>query len=201
MKVWAATGDQLEDMPAPSATVSAPSEPLDIESLYADHAPFLARVVMRLLGDGPHVDDIIQETFLVAFKKRREFRGMASPRTWLYAIASNLCMRHERSSRRLSIFRRRLARATAAHDRERGSDRPDEQLSREQQRALVHEVLRGIPLAQREALVLYELEELEGKEVAEILGVPVATVWTRLHNGRKRFRDAMRRRLGKESVR
>src|SRR5215472_10975396 len=73
-----------------------PKVELDVTELYKAHGAFLGRVIQRLLGDGAHVDDLLQETFIVAHKKRDVFDGRADVKTWLYGIAVNLCMRHRR---------------------------------------------------------------------------------------------------------
>ena len=63
----------------------------------------------------------------------------------------------------------------------------------------MREVLDKLPFAQREAFVLFELEGLDGQEIAELLAVPLGTVWTRLHHGRDKFQMLMRRRLAREA--
>ena len=177
-----------------SAVLAATEAPgLDITSLYASHAPFLGRVIQRLSGHGAHVDDLLQETFVVAFKKRLEFSGRSSSRTWLYGIASRLCWRHNRGNRRFGFFRVRYANEPGGAVRS-----PDQELEREETVALVYEVLQKLPFKQRECFVLYELEGLEGEQIAELLGIPVGTVWTRVHHARKKFEALMRRRLGRE---
>src|SRR5262245_33216664 len=82
--------------------------PLDVSSAYVEHAAFIGRTIERLVGRGPDVDDLLQETFIVAFRRRGDFDGRAEVRTWLYAIAAHLCMRHRRSARRFLVFRGRL---------------------------------------------------------------------------------------------
>lgn len=177
-----------------SAVLAATAAPeLDIASLYASHAPFLGRVIQRLSGRGPHVDDLLQETFVVAFRKRETFDGRSSSRTWLYGIASRICWRHNRGARRFGLFRHRYA-----AEPERASRSPDQELEREQAAALIYEVLKELPFKQRECFVLYELEELEGAEIAELLAIPEGTVWTRVHHARKKFEALMRHRLGRE---
>jgi len=162
---------------------SAPSA-LDVDQLYRAHAPFLGRVIQRLLGDGPHVDDTLQETFIVAFRRRRDFdEQRAAVRTWLYSIAANLCKRHRRSAQRLLLFRERWSHETVS-----SAPPPDRELERRDDVALAQLAIRALPFRQRAVFVLYELEELKGQEIAELLDVPVNTVWTRLHKARRNFR-------------
>ena len=167
---------------------------LDIDQIYAEHAEFLARVLVRLVGDGAHVDDLLQETFLVAYRKRATFDGSSAVRTWLYGIAARLAMRHRRGVAR---FLRALG--FYADEPVRVVADPSNALERERAAALVRSVLDRMPFKQREVFVMYELEELEGAEIAELIGIPINTVWTRLHHARKRFQELMTKRLGKEA--
>jgi len=178
------------DSPAEAELPVAPA--LDVVQLYAEHAGFIGRLIERLAGPGGHVDDLLQETFIVAFKKLNTFNGRGSARSWLYGIASNLCKRHRRSLFRFSLARHRLEHEPSAPP----ASRPDQLLEREQAIALVREVLQRLPFKQREVFVLYELEKIEGEAIAELLGVPVGTVWTRLHHARLKFKAHLSRRLG-----
>jgi RNA polymerase sigma-70 factor (ECF subfamily) len=190
LKAAVATGDQALTM------IGAR---FDVEQAYAEHAPFIGRVIQRLVGDRPQVDDLLQEVFIVAFKQRDRFRGESSERTWLYAIAARVCMRHRRSARRFDAFRLRLRGEREVEGAAVVGEVPDRALEREQSAAMVREVLDKLPFAQREAFVLYELEGMEGGAIAELLGVPIGTVWTRLHHGRDKFQTLMRRRLAREA--
>jgi RNA polymerase sigma factor (sigma-70 family) len=195
MKVLARSGDPS------SVEVLAADEPassVDIDALYAEHARFLARVIARLTGDGAHVDDLIQETFIVAFKKRATYDATRStPRTWLYGIAARLAMRHRRGVGRWL----RAVAGLADEPARTVIVSPDREIDRERARVTVQDVLATLPFKQREVFTLYELEEIEGAEIAQLLGIPVNTVWTRLHHARKRFEETMRKRIERPSIR
>jgi RNA polymerase sigma-70 factor (ECF subfamily) len=168
---------------------------LDIDALYSEHAQFLTRVLIRLIGDSPAVDDLLQETFLVAYRKRASYDGRAAPRTWLYAIAARLAMRHRRGAGRW--FR---ALGHYADEPARVSPNPDSELERQRAAELVRSTLDKLPFKQREVFVLYELEELDGNQIAELLAIPINTVWTRLHHGRKRFEELLRKHIKREGT-
>ena len=197
MKVLARSGDpQAVEASSPSLAAVADAPTLDIDALYAAHAPFIGRVLIRLTGDGPHIDDLIQETFIIAFRKRATFDGRSAPRTWLYGIAARLAMRHRRGAGR---WLRALGLFAAEPE---GSEPPpdhalDDSRAREHAAAQVRAALDRLPFKQREVFVLYELEELDGAAIAELLGIPVGTVWTRLHHGRKRFAEIVKKRAGR----
>ena len=194
MKVAARSGDQGSvDLALPVAVDAARPE-VDIDAIYADHAAFLTRVLVRLVGDGPNVDDLVQETFIIAYRKRATFDGRSALRTWLYAIAARLAMRHRRGAMRWV-----RALGSLGAQPEPVSANPEGELERARASAAVRAVLDHLPFKQREVVVLYELEELEGAAIAELLGIPINTVWTRLHHGRKNFEQLMRKRIERTS--
>jgi len=169
------------------------SDGLDIAALFAEHGEFIANVIRRLAGPGSHVDDLVQETFVVAHRKRHRFDPeRAAPRTWLYGIAANLCRRHHRSAHRLARLRARLV----TEQTDEPAPAPDQEVLRRQQAAVVHEALARLPFKQREVFSLYELHNLDGASIAAMLDIPEGTVWTRLHHARKRFERLVRARLG-----
>jgi RNA polymerase sigma-70 factor (ECF subfamily) len=177
-----------------SPAVLTTETPFDVDVAYREHAPYLARLVARMLGDGPDVDDVLQETFITAFRKRGEFAGRSAVRTWLYSIALHLCQRRRRGLRRFTLFRQRLSVDPAPA----APKTPDREYERHQDRELVRKVLDQLPFKQRETFVLYELERLEGNDIAQLLEVPLGTVWTRLHQARKTFTVAMRAAIAEE---
>jgi RNA polymerase sigma-70 factor (ECF subfamily) len=172
----------VEALSQPARQAAAAHE-LNIEELYGEHAPFLARVLRRLTGPGPHVDDLLQDTFLIAHRKRASFAGRSQVRTWLYGIAMRLASRHHRSARRFSRFKEVLSREPEQSQ----APGPDDALDRKQKSALVEQALAKLSFKHREVFVLYEIEELSGREISELLDVPEGTVWTRLHHARSRF--------------
>ena len=170
---------------------------LDIGSVYAEHGPFVARVIERLTGSGAHVDDLLQECFVAAFRGRGRYdESRAKVTTWLYSIAVNISKRHRRSRWRFS----RLQERVAALDQPPDIVAPDERMTTEDNARLVHEVMQGLPFKQREVFALYELEGMEGPAIADLVGIPEGTVWTRLHHARKGFASLMRRRLLQEDL-
>jgi RNA polymerase sigma-70 factor, ECF subfamily len=173
---------------------------LDISTLYRSDGPFITRCIERLSGRGAHVEDLLQETFVAAYKHRRRFDpDRASPRTWLYGIAANFCRTHNRGLRRFFSFQSRWTTEVAAHATPPGQ--PDEQIGRAQQTQLVCALLQRLPFKQREVFVLYELERLDGEHIARMLGVPPGTVWTRLHHARRTFSRLAQKRISQEDLR
>ena len=173
---------------------SGPAGGADISTLFADHARFLLRVAERLTGPGPHVEDVVQEVFLIAHRRREALAEHPDPRAWLYRTTTNVVQHHRRSIAR----RMRLAAAAKVEaSRAERPDRPDQAAGRSEQAQLIRECTAKLPIKQREVFVLYELESMEGQDIAEMLGIPVNTVWSRLHHARKGFKKAYERRAGK----
>jgi RNA polymerase sigma factor (sigma-70 family) len=164
----------------------------DIHHLFEKHGAFIARAIERLAGRGPHVDDILQETFIVAFRKRAGFDpSRAKASTWLYGIAVNLCRRFERSRRRAELLSRRFGQHAML---EQGQERPDDALAREERAQMVHDAVHKLPFRQREVFVMFELEGMEGKAISSLLKVREGTVWTRLYHARKQFAKQIRKK-------
>lgn len=171
----------------PSAERLAPAAPVSVDELFGAHAAFLVRTLERLSGDRAHAEDLVQEAFLVAHRKRHELRPDGNPRAWLYRVAMNLMLR---SRRRFARELRFLGRVSAEHSTERRAGAPDAPALERERAARVRQAVSRLPLVYREVFVLFELEALSGAEIAALLEIPVATVWTRLHRARELFRGA-----------
>jgi RNA polymerase sigma-70 factor, ECF subfamily len=167
---------------------------IDIDALYREHGEFVTRCLGRLVGPGPQVDDLVQETFIEAFRHRDRFdpaRGTAT--AWLYGILRNTARHHLRRRRRQLSLHERVARQPEPVA-EAG---PHEHVEREQALRLLHRALATLPLRQREVFSLYELEGLDGDTIATIVGAPVGTVWTRLHHARIAMKETLRRAVNR----
>lgn len=170
-------------------------EAVDIGEAYQKHAPFIARVIEKLTGSGPHVDDILQDTFIIAYKKREQFEGRSALRTWLYGITKNLCMHHKRGLARFLNFKEKLQSIPSAD-----SPSPHKTLEVSRELELAESVITSMSFKQREVFVLYELEEMEGPEIAELLNIPIGTVWTRLHKARQVFQARLEKQRMREQT-
>jgi len=168
----------------------ASSTELDVAELYRQDGARIGRIIERLVGEGPHVDDILHDTFIIAFNKRHVFdSSLGNPRAWLYGIASRECKHYLRSRQRFTAFR---AKVSAAQPPVEHAESPETRFERAGNVALVHAVLRKMRFKQREVFILYELEGLDGGSIAEMLGIPLGTVWTRLHHARRSFSRLLR---------
>ncbi len=168
---------------------------VDIAKLFDEHAPYLCRVVQRLTGSAEAAEDVVQEVFLLAYGRRDELEDRTGIRTWLYRVAVNHVRHRRRSYARYQGLLERY-RAQPLRDDPVG---PDESVDRIERGKMIQECVLHLSDKQREVFVLYELEELEGTEIAEVLGIPVNTVWSRLRLARNAFRDQWTRTVEVEA--
>jgi len=159
------------------------------EALYDAHFDFVFRVARRLGVPEHEAEDVSHDVFLVAHRRIGDFtEGRLS--TWLYRITANVVRdRHRRWRVRqsLDVFKTWLF----------GKDvpTPEAVAVRASAGRAIEEVLARMSPKKREVFALYELEGLEGEQIADRLGCPIGTVWTRLHHARKDF-VKIARRLG-----
>lgn len=148
----------------------------------------VAFAFLRKLGTRPgELEDACQEVFLRFFRYLPSFRGEAELKTWLY----RLCITEARRARRRRHIGQVLEvllvqRRAEASDQVPAAGRTDATLAR-----LCGAALERMGEGLRLVFVLYEMEGLSGKQIAEIAGCPEATVWRRMHDARRLFRAAL----------
>ncbi|HET7293225.1 MAG TPA: sigma-70 family RNA polymerase sigma factor [Vicinamibacteria bacterium] len=178
-----------------AARAAAGDEPA-FEEILARYEARVFRLACRLTGDESEARDALQETFLRVYRGLASFRGEARFSTWLYRVATNssLMLRRARSRRPAESLESFLPRfdADGLHDATPAelqvAARAEELLDR---RLLAERARAGIdrlPDLYREAFVLRDLEEMSTAEVAQVLGVDVATVRQRVHRARLMLR-------------
>lgn len=140
---------------------------------------------IRALGvQDADCEDIAQEVFLVASRRLHAFDG-ANPAAWLYRITRRQVRDFRRRRWIRSIFTREHTDAIEAIP-DSGSG-PAGMLERKQNERILFALLSKMNVDRRAAFVLFEVEGLTGEEIARVQGVPVNTVWKRLHVARKEF--------------
>ena len=171
-----------------AACASGDADALD--QLFERHRLSVTRYLSRMLGAGAELEDLVQATFLEAWRGAARFQGRASVRSWLLGIANNLFRHHVRSELR----KRTALHLLAAHP---SSERalPDEEASRRELIRRVEAALLELPHNLRSTFVLCELEEVPREEAAEILGVSLGSIGRRVHEARKAIREAIEKEL------
>ncbi len=151
----------------------------------------------RMCGPPADAEDLVQETFLAAFRSREQLSDPERARAWLYAIARRACQRmHRRRSgepRRLEPLEALLPRpgATGPDLGAAGRGDPHGDRVRSEARELVERGLAALPEPFRVALVLADVAELTIPEIAAALGIKEATVKTRIHRARLKLRQVL----------
>jgi RNA polymerase sigma-70 factor (ECF subfamily) len=149
--------------------------------LFRAHAPFVWRALRRYGVADADLEDVCQEVFVVVHRRLPEFEGRASLRTWIYEIARRSALAHCRR-------RGPRARFEDLPELADGACGPDTQLERERALRWLEAALTRLSEEQREAFVLYELEELTLAEVAQAQGCALNTVHYRVTKAREELR-------------
>jgi RNA polymerase sigma-70 factor, ECF subfamily len=154
------------------------------EEVYRTHAGRLYSVACRLVGNPADAEDLLQDIFLAAHRKLDSFRGDSALGTWLYRLATNLCLDHLRSR---AV---RTSQLTDTLDDEPGlSDATSRGLAdRTVARMDLERALTKLPEGCRAAFVLHDIEGLEHREVADVLGIAEGTSKSQVHKARLRLR-------------
>jgi RNA polymerase sigma-70 factor (ECF subfamily) len=173
-------------------------DPAAFRTLIRRHDRYLYRVARSVMADDHEAEDVIQQTYLLAFTHISGFRGEASLRTWLTRIALNEAGRRRRRQRSA------IALSEVDESRERARSQallspltlpdPERVAARTQIREILEKAIDALPAAFRTALILCDVEEVSAKEAAKVLGIKTETVRTRLYRARRMLRE----RLGEE---
>ena len=175
----------------PDRSVSERSRTVaSFDRLYRDHVDLIHRFANRLCGETEAAKDLVQETFLNAYRGFKNFRGDAQVSTWLYAIASRACLRMRRKrkgepDRELSLdefiptsegeFRLQIPMDGLS---------PEEALQNKELQQALDAAINKLPKKYKMVLVLRDMEGLSAKEVGTIMGLNERAVKSRLHRAR-----------------
>lgn len=159
------------------------------------HSGGVYRLALHLMHDQSDAEDVVQDTFLNAFKGIAGFDGRASLRTWLNRIAYNAAMMRlrKRPARQVSLedatdTRDGMPLPAAFFD---WSSLPDQELEKAEVRREMEQAIGELPPRLRAVFVMRELEELSTEETAGALGITIETVKTRLHRARLWLRERL----------
>jgi len=160
---------------------------MDFRAFYDEHVALVWRTLLRLGVAKADLPDAVQDVFLVAYRKLPEFEGRSKASTWLVGISYRVAS----DRRRLAHARREVGDAGAVLARKDLRPRPDEVAEQRERVELLGELLALLRPEQREVFVMFELEELSGKEIAAIIKAPLKTVYSRLRLAREAFSSAL----------
>jgi RNA polymerase sigma-70 factor (ECF subfamily) len=168
-----------------------------LEQLLERHQRQVFRFGMKMCGGEEDAKDVLQETLLAAARNIGEFRGASSVSTWLYTIARSFCLKRQRTSKFAPAHVESLEdvsdEARAVADAAHG---PDAAAEGKQVQAALRDAIAELDPMYREVLVLRDVEGLSAAEVADVLGLTVEAVKSRLHRARVVVRDRLGPLLG-----
>jgi len=175
-------------------------EPEAYRQLLELHSANVYNVAFKLLGDEQEAEDVLQETFLSAFEAIDGFEGRSKLSTWLYRIAYNASLMRLRKRSQMTSFSLDVPPPGADPDGDGTyvprhlvdwSSVPDDQLLTAEAREVMDRAIAELPETLRATFILRDIQGLSGSETAEVLGISVPTVKTRLHRARLWLRDRL----------
>lgn len=170
-----------------------------LEHLLDRHQRRVYRFGLKMCRDPEDAKDVLQETLLAVARTVKDFRGASSVSTWLYTIARSFCIKKRRRSKfapeqEESLDQREPgAEALQVADPNRG---PEDELAGRQIEGALEQAIAQLEPMYREVLVLRDVEGLTAPEVAEVMGLSVEAVKSRLHRARLAVREAVAPLLG-----
>lgn len=169
-------------------------DPSEFEQVALVHLDTLYRTALRLTRSRAEAEDVVQETFLRAFRAFERFNPGTNGRAWLFTILRNVFLNSRRGRGHEVADPDGVAAADAVESATTFSfsaHNPEEEFFQTVLHGDVDRALKTLPLVYREAVILADLEGLSYKEVADVLGCPVGTVMSRLSRGRSVLRRAL----------
>ena len=154
----------------------------DFEDIYRTFFDDVSRWVRALGGPDADRDDLVQDVFVIVHRRLPDFDGQ-NLAGWLYQIA-----RHRvRDFRRLRWFKVLVGRGQFERNVATGAAGPEAMLGNKEKAEILGRVLSRLPETQRAAFVLFEVDGYSGEEIARLQGVPINTVWARIHKARRKL--------------
>src|SRR5579871_2208027 len=153
--------------------------------------------IHRMVHSALDAEDLTQETFVRAYLSIHSFQSRASLNTWLFRIATNLCIDYSRKQKKTQGLTTSLSQESDENEEEAQRDIPD--VAFDPQRLLLNKelgtrldlALRELPEKLRTVVLLYDIEGLTYEEIAAIAGCPLGTVKSRLFNARYALREKL----------
>lgn len=167
-----------------------------LDELFRRHRDAAFGIAYRLVGSREDALDVVQESFIHVMRGIQAFRSQSAFRTWLYRIVTHAALdyRRWRSHREAESLDAETAVEPAATGP--GQRTPQEEAADRDLHRAIDAALANISEKNRAALVLYALEGMSYKEVANVLGISVGTVMSRIFNARQRLRELLASEIG-----
>ena len=177
------------EMPAAPAT-------RDLAQIFRAHHDAVWRGLWSFGVPRTAIDDATQDVFVVVQRRLADYDGRAPIRRWVLGIARKVALKYrERAARQLARLETLDGDAPAAND----APPPEDALARREASAFVARFLDKLPVSQRSVFVLVDIDGMSAPEVADVLGINVNTVYSRLRAARLKFDEAVVRRRKRNS--
>jgi len=176
----------------------APAQPrLTPEQVFHDYAPRVYNLARRMLGNDADAEDVTQDVLLQVVRKLDTFRGDADFATWLHRVTVNMALAHRaKRARRQEHEVSDPLQQFEENGHHIGPGRPwtvapERQALDRETHQLIEQAIAGLPEMYRDVYVLADVEGMSNPEIAEILGLSVAAIKSRLHRARLMMRHAL----------
>ncbi len=156
------------------------------EDLVRGNDRWVRGVVFGVLGDPDATDDVIQQVWVAVWSRIGDLRDLQSWRPWLYRLARNAAIDAQRDRRRSPRPHTPVPETVAV-----SSAVPAHVLSRQERQGMVLEAIQALPAIYREPFVLRHVQDWSYRQIAEVMGIPVDTVETRLVRARRHLQAAL----------
>lgn len=174
-------------------SVEEPTLPLSVVDVHTRYGAFVFACLQRFGIHGAELLDAHQEVFLVVFRRLDSYDHSCCMTAWLFGIARRVAAAHHRRA-----HRKWEVAVDPDWEVEDINVDVEEHISRRQTRQLVERLLNSLDLERRAVLVMHEIEGMECTEIGALLGIPVGTVYSRLHAARRDFEAAVKRHEARE---
>lgn len=162
----------------------------ELVSRYQDR---LFNTLLRFLGNAEDARDVLQDALLNAYLALETFKGDSQLYTWLYRIAMNTAMTHQRKER-LALARKSQRGSTGEETADRSAyNQPESNMIREEEGQRVQNALAKLSPEHRLVLILKDMDGQKYEEMAAALDVPIGTIRSRLHRARLELREILER--------
>jgi RNA polymerase sigma-70 factor (ECF subfamily) len=189
--------DETPTAPPTGSPPPGAGPPLTPELVFREYAPRIYHIARRMLGNDADAEDVTQDVLLQVIRKLDTFRGDAQIGTWLHRVTVNAALAH-----RQKRANRQRRETTEAADEvielapvggpvRRWNVAPDDSALAAEQTEVIHRAIDQLPVGFREVYVLADIEGLPNAEIADLLGLSVPAVKSRLHRARLRMRDTL----------
>jgi RNA polymerase sigma-70 factor (ECF subfamily) len=164
-----------------------------VARIYEVHADFVWASLQRLGVRDADLEDALQEVFVVVHRRLDSFDGSSKMTTWLFGIAMRVASAYRRRGFRVRETSVGEAPEPAPSDVDESAGSPEDALAAAQLRRRLDALLDELDVEKRAVFVMFEIDEMPCDEIAQLLGVPVGTVHSRLHAARREFQKALGR--------